>query len=139
MPFQQGNQEHKKRRRVTGGGRKSNKHLEAIQTATEIIKATLETDIHRLARHYAARTRKSDKVLIHAIDKLMPDEHASPDRAVNIQFVQYNHHPAQLPAEGVSVAVLESNGNGQAGRISLASPERQGQNGIKFSDFEDVP
>lgn len=73
----------------------------------------------------------------HAIDKLIPDEQTEAQRAISINFVQYNN-TVQLRPEAVPAAVLAGNGSGQAGGVSVAPASWQRQDGAELHDFEDV-
>lgn len=75
----------------------------------------------------------------HFVDKILPNETFDTQRPLVINFVKFDH-TVQLQAAGVSATVLAGNGKGhQAIGQGVASPERQGQDGLKFLDFEDVP
>jgi hypothetical protein len=61
---------------------------------------------------------------------------------VQVQIINYhaNNDSAQLHAQGVPAAVLEGNGKrDQAGGEGVAEKKREGQNGLKFHNFSDVP
>lgn len=74
----------------------------------------------------------------HFVDKLLPDEQIKSAQPLQITFVQFNN-TVQLSPKGLPTPVLESNGNGdQASGQGVAQAERQGQDGLKFRDFEDV-
>jgi hypothetical protein len=115
--------------RRPGAGRKT-------KSAQDLIRETLEKNAQPLIEHYIKRSRKSDKVLIHAIDKIAPDEQVqTPTIAIT-----FSHYSLQLHAESVPSTVLDSHANGhQAGDQGMAPAERQGQDRLKFLDFKDVP
>ena len=81
----------------------------------------------------------------HAIDKLLPDEQPATIQptAVSFQFVQFtsNNNTLQLPAAPVSAPVLVGDDRRQEepGREGMTSEERQGQDGLKFHSFTNVP
>jgi hypothetical protein len=141
MPFQPGN---KYGGPKPNSGRPRKKEIEAKQTAAEVVRRVLELNAERISTRYVERIlgEAGDKVLTHAIDKLLPDEQPQFQAPIfNITFATYQHHnSSQLQAQDISATVLASDGqDGEAGRKSLAPPQRQGQDGLKFHDFSDVP
>jgi len=76
----------------------------------------------------------------HFVDKLLPDEKHEPQPSTfNIAFVRFDN-TVQVQATRVSTAILADDAERQeAGRPGVASPSGQGQNGIEFHDFKDVP
>ena len=123
--------------RKKGAGRPRKSVSDAKRQAAELVRSVLNKNAGELAKHYIRTAKQSDRVICHAIDKLMPDEQNETNAAISINFVQYNN-TVQLSAEGVSTAVLASNGEQKASGAGVASAGGQGQNGIKFHDFEDV-
>ena len=124
-----------------GAGRPKGGTLPAKKEAAQLLREILDANAVRLGNRYITRAlgKAGDRVLTHAIDKLLPDEQTDQTRPIQIQFVQYNNS-VQLHAEGVSATVLASNGNGhKASMPGVASEIGEGQGGIKFHDFEDVP
>ena len=128
-----------------GAGRPSKSELIIRKTAAEKVKQILERKASILAKHYLTRAlgEQGDRVLCHAIDKLLPpvkndSTDQSPRPAV---FVQFNNYPSQLPTQTVSATVLADDGNGQDKECGdgVASKIGQGQDGLKFLDFKDVP
>jgi hypothetical protein len=159
MPFQKG---HSYGGAKPGAGRKPKKELEIKQAAAEIAKGFIEKNIKPVLDNYLRlangwlETRYSENgteydtfvydgpTTRHFVDKVLPnvEKQAPLGTVINVNFVQFqnNQHPAQLQAKDVSAAVLAIDGNGhQASGQGVASQERQGQNGLKFHDFQDVP
>lgn len=127
--------------RKPGAGRKPKAVVEAEKTARQLVRDCLEKNAEELAGHYMRRAfgKNADRVLCHAIDKILPDEQVNIPPAITINFVRFDN-TVQLHAAPVSSPVLAGNGRGhQAGDQGLASSERQGQDGLKFLDFKDVP
>jgi hypothetical protein len=141
MPFEVGNQDHAKRQ-VRRGGRP----LKAKREAAQIVKDILSANAEKLSRQYIKRAldKYGDRVLCHAIDKLLPDDRnatAQPTAIIH-QFIQFgtgDPNTIQLSAEGVSAPVLVGDGGGQEeGGEVLASEVGQGQNGLEFHSFTHV-
>jgi len=59
---------------------------------------------------------------------------------VQINFINFNNHPASIYSEKVSASILESNGSGEekSGQ-GMASESREGQDRPQFCNFKDVP
>ena len=131
------------------GHRRKRAVVEAEKAAAAVVREIVEANAARLANRYVVRAlgKNGDKVLVHAVDKLLPDEQTQFARPVQFNFVTFTGngaraggHTVQLQAEDVSSAVLAGNGNGhEKSREGMAQAERQGQNGFKFHDFKDVP
>ncbi len=118
--------------------------------ASQLVKMVIEANATKLANQYIKRAldKYGDRVLCHAIDKLLPD-----DRNVTIQptaiihqFIQFGANPdnsntIQLSAEGLSNPVLggDDTGTQEKGSDDMASQVRQGQDSIKFRSFANVP
>lgn len=122
-----------------GAGRPS----KGKKAAAQIVREIIEGNAQRLATQYIKRAldKYGDRVLCHAIDKLLPDNQVAAPPAIIHQFIQFssNQNTLQLPAEAVSAPVLVSDERGQdTGSEGVASEERQGQNGLEFHSFTNV-
>jgi hypothetical protein len=114
--------------------------------ASAIVKMVIEDNAKKLATQYIKRAldKYGDRVLCHAIDKLLPDDHnvAIQPTAIIHQFIQFapgNQNPVQLSAEAVSAPVLVGDGRGEETSSEvLASEERQGQDRLEFHSFTNV-
>ncbi len=144
MAFQVGNNENEKRM-VRTGGRPAKTKIAAMQ----LVKDILEANATKLANQYIKRAldKYGDRVLCHAIDKLLPDDRNATIQPTAIihQFIQFgasapnNQNTLQLPAEGVSAPLLVGDGRGQEeGSAGVASEKRQGQDGLEFHSFTHV-
>ncbi len=142
MQFQKGHKLAKGGARP-GAGRPS----KGKKAASQLVKEILEANATKLATQYIKRAldKYGDRVLCHAIDKLLPDDNhvTAQPIAINYQFVQFTSHknPAQLYTEELSGAVLV--GDDRAGQEEsghdLASPVGERQNGVEFCSFSNVP
>jgi len=141
MPFEVGNQDHAKRL-VRRGGRP----LKAKREAAQIVKDILQANAQKLSRQYIKRAldKYGDRVLCHAIDKLLPDDHATTQPTTIIhQFIQFGAsdpntiqlHPEELPSP---VLGSDDSGAQEAGGNDMASEVRQGQDGVEFRSFANV-
>jgi hypothetical protein len=140
MPFEKGHKFATGGKRE-GAGRPSGKELKEIKSAADKARAKLEASAGAIMGCYVglASSGNDPATTRHAVDKLLPDEKFNPlGAAINIQFVQYQH-PVQLPAEGLPITILASDADQEAGLPSVAPQVGQGQGGIKFHDFQDVP
>src|SRR6476659_1767515 len=139
MQFQPGHKLAKGGKRP-GAGRPS----KGKKAAAQIVREIIEGNAQRLATQYIKRAldKYGDRVLCHAIDKLLPDDQVAAPPAIIHQFIQFSSHnnSAQLSAEGLSGAVLV--GDDRAGQETsgndLASPFRKRQDGIEFRSFTNV-
>ena len=128
-----------------GAGRPSKSELIIRKTAAEKVKQILERKASILAKHYLTRAlgEQGDRVLCHAIDKLLPPvKNEQPDQSPrSAVFIQFNSNTSQLPSTTVSTTVLADDGNGQDKECSdgMAPKIGQRQDGLKFLDFKDVP
>lgn len=124
-------------------GRKTKEEVDAKRRAAELFERCLTSEAERLGAHFVRRAYKSDRVLIKAADILLPDEQEQQPTAVIHQFIQFsnNQNTLQLPTEELSGAVLGSDDSAaqEAGSDDLAPEKRQGQNGIEFRSFANVP
>jgi uncharacterized protein HemY len=74
--------------------------------ASQLVKMVIEANATKLANQYIKRAldKYGDRVLCHAIDKLLPDDRNGTIQPTAIihQFIQFtnNQNPAQLSAEG---------------------------------------
>lgn len=124
-----------------GAGRPS----KGKKAASQIVREIIEGNAQRLATQYIKRAldKYGDRVLCHAIDKLLPDEQiaAQPTTIIH-QFIKFTSHndSAQLPTEGLSSAILVSNDRTglETGGNDLASPQRQRQDSVEFRSFANV-
>ncbi len=124
-----------------GAGRPS----KGKKAASQLVKEILEANATKLATQYIKRAldKYGDRVLCHAIDKLLPDEdHVTTQPTIITQFVQFSSHnnSAQLSAEGLSGAVLvgDDRTTQETGGNDLASPQWQGFDGVEFRSFANV-
>ena len=75
--------------------------------------------------------KNADRVLCHAIDKLLPDEQLIQIPSLSVNF---NHYSVQLHATGVSSAVLGGNGQGsQAGDEGVAWRSGKDKTDLNFT------
>lgn len=111
-------------------------------TAAQIVQRVLNANAGKLSQRFIERSlgEDGDRVLIKAIDKLLPDEkNHEPSVTLNLNFVRFDN-TVQVYAPQVSAPVLAGDAiREEPSRTSLASPGGQGQNGLKFHDFKDVP
>ena len=137
--FQKGNKLAKGGRRE-GAGRPSKEKLTLLQ-ALEIEE---ERRAARLAYRYYEMAEEDPATMRHVVDGKRPRnaEQQQPGTIIH-QFIQFSSHnnSAQLPAEGLSGAVLVGDDRAalEAGSDDLAPAERQGQDGIEFRSFANVP
>jgi len=124
-----------------GAGRPS----KGQKAASLIVKEIIESNAKKLATQYIKRAldKYGDRVLCHAIDKLLPDEdHVTAQPTIITQFVQFTSHnnPAQLSAEGLSSAVLVGDDRTaqEAGSDDLAPAQRQRFDSVEFRSFANV-
>src|SRR6476660_5680776 len=85
------------------------------QAASEIVRLILESNAKRLATQYIKRAldKYGDRVLCHAIDKLLPEDQVAAPTSLTYQFIQFNNsHTAQLSPEGLSGAILVGDDRG---------------------------
>lgn len=139
MKFEPGNRLAKGGKRP-GAGRKPRVAVEADKSAAVRVREILDRDAEKLAVRYVSRAlgKRGDKVLTHAIDKLLPDEQASQIPSLTVNFNHY-HNSVSLHAQGLPGAVLGGNGKGRKKSAEgVASEVGQGQNGLEFHHFEDV-
>lgn len=113
------------------------------QTAAELVRTIIEGNAKKLSDQYIERALGkfgSDRVLCHAIDKLLPNEQTSVQTpSITINYIRFDN-TVELQAKELPVTVLASDAiREESGRPSLASPGGQGQNGVKFHNFKDVP
>ncbi len=147
MPFQPGNKLAHQRKKLSGGP-KPRAEREKDETAAQILRREIEANVRLIARRYVKQTFKNDRVLCHAIDKLLPDDHVTTQPiAINYQFVQFganapsHKNSAQLSAEELSGAILvgdDRTGQEESGH-DLASPFGERQNSVEFCSFANVP
>jgi len=123
-----------------GAGRPSAKELRETIKACDKARRRLEENVDKIMGSYLRFVHDDPATARHAVDKILPDEQFQPIiDAPSIHFIQFNHNPTQLSAEGLSGAVLVSNGNGHQERgEGVASEERQGQNRPEFHSFAHV-
>ncbi len=123
-----------------GAGRPS----KGKKAASQLVKEIIEANATKLATQYIKRAldKYGDRVLCHAIDKLLPDDNATAQPiAINYQFVQFTSHKnsAQLSAEGLSSPVLVSDERGQEeGGEGMASEIGKRHDGLEFHSFTHV-
>jgi hypothetical protein len=137
MPFEKGHKLAPGGRRE-GAGRPT-KDAEAIKEA--FIKKYWEK-VGKKHEELLVKYFNSDDAPRDVIKKIIPDakdpEQTAPTFITN--FIQFNNNPLQLPAEDLPTAILVGNGKGDKESCeSVASEIRQGQNGLKFHNFTDVP
>lgn len=95
-----------------GAGRPKKGTLPAKKAAAQIVREIIESSAQKLSKHYVSRAlgKYGDRVLCHAIDKLLPeikaDEHSRP---IAIQIIH------EAPAIAVN-----GNGNGHHAEINGA-------------------
>lgn len=115
--------------------------------ASQLVKMVIEANATKLANQYIKRAldKYGDRVLCHAIDKLLPDDHATIQPTTIIhQFIQFGAsdpntiqlHPEELPSP---VLGSDDSGAQEAGGNDLASEVRQGQDSVEFRSFANVP
>lgn len=158
MPFQKGHKLAKGGKRE-GAGRPKARDIEVREEAAKVARRYIEAHVDPVLQNYLKLakgwqetrfTLSGDSYEIfkydgqttrHFIDKILPDEQRTIPGPAVIQFVQFNNsNSVQLPAEGLPVTVLDQDGAGvQAGGDDLASQIRQGQNGIEFCNYANVP
>lgn len=141
MPFEPGNQL-ATTRRAKRGGRPSRKQIVEQLTAAQRARARLEGAVDKVMDRYEslAISGEDPATTRHFVDKLLPDDkQTNQPGALTINFVRFDYNPSQLSATDISGAILAGDGNGnkESGK-SLAQAIGQGQNGLKFHNFEDV-
>jgi ribosomal protein L13 len=103
--------------RKEGSGRPKKEITDAKKRAADAFRRILEKSSVEIANHYVKRTKKSDQVLCHAVDKLLPKEQEQPSgSATYIQFVFGSEQPRNSDA-GLSEKELNGNLNGRAIRL----------------------
>ena len=138
-----------------GAGRKSKQSLEVKKEAAIVAREYIEENLKPILETYlglAAGTvvKKYDDegkevelelhvdppTTRHAVDKIFPTDHAVQAQTINVAFIGYNQHPAQLHSKELSAPVLaiDDDRNKEVGE-SVASQEREGQVGPKFHNF----
>ncbi len=116
--------------------------------ASQLVKMVIEANATKLANQYIKRAldKYGDRVLCHAIDKLLPNDNvtAQPTTIIH-QFIQFGApsdsdsiqlHPEELPSP---VLGGDDTGAKEAGGNDMASEKRQGQDSIEFSSFAVLP
>lgn len=105
------------------GHRRTRRVVEEQKQAAQLLKEILAANAARLGNRYIARAlgKAGDRVLTHAIDKLLPDEHDKTPQQGNtvIQFIFGNERreiDVGLPQE-------EQRGNLNGGSIRLIGDE----------------
>jgi len=136
MPFEPGN-ELEKLRKVRRGGPRTQAEIKREELEQKAFIAAALKDGKAKGEHYSRRVFENDQVLLDYRRWLTDDGEESQHRPISINFVQYNN-TVQLSAEGVSTAVLASNGEQKASGAGVASQSGQRQDRIEFHDFEDV-
>lgn len=137
MPFQPGNQL-AKRRTVRRGGRPPEEVLDAWEKARQRLRRRMAADADGSYAIYKKWQKVDPATSRHAVSTILGDEEINQSQSISINFVQYNN-TVQLRPEDIPAAVLAGNGQGHQASVSgVASPQRQGQDGIKFHNFEDV-
>jgi hypothetical protein len=90
MQFEPGNQRGRGGRRP-GAGRKKKSEVLAKQTAAAVVQKVIEANAGKLAQLYVERAlgEDGDRVLCHAIDKLLPEIEPAPppERPLAVQIV----------------------------------------------------
>jgi hypothetical protein len=137
--FQKGNKLAKGGARP-GSGRPSAEKLTLLQ-ALEIEE---QKRAARLAKRYYEMAEQDPATMRHVVDGKRPRNAAEQQpTAIIHQFIQFsnNQNTLQLPTEELSGAVLGSDDSAaqEAGSDDLAPEKRQGQNGIEFRSFANVP
>ena len=105
----------------------------------------LHKDADVLYDTYIKWSKVDAATIRHAIDKLLPDEQPATIQptAVSFQFVQFTSHnnTLQLPSTPVPATVLVGDDGRQEepGREGMASEIGEGQDGLKFHSFTNVP
>jgi len=139
MQFQPGHKLAKGGKRP-GAGRPS----KGKKAAAQIVREIIEGNAQRLATQYIKRAldKYGDRVLCHAIDKLLPDNQVAVPPAIIHQFIQFTSHnnSAQLSPEGLSGAVLvgDDRAGQEASSNDLAQEIGKRSNGIEFRSFTNV-
>ncbi len=127
-----------------GAGRPS----KGKKAASQLVKEIIEANATKLATQYIKRAldKYGDRVLCHAIDKLLPDDNVTAQpTAITYQFIRFGANAAdqnssQLSTEGLSGAVLvgdDRTGQEESGH-DLASPFGERQNSVEFCNFSNV-
>ncbi len=144
--FQPGNKAAKGGKRE-GAGRKSAKELRALLKAVNKAEARLVDTVSLIEGRYVhmAVDGKHERTTIHAMENYVkPVSHDTQPTAIIHQFIQFgasDSNTIQLPTEELSSPVLGSDDTAaqEAGGDDLAPAQRQGQNGIEFRSFANVP
>ncbi|MES2367340.1 MAG: hypothetical protein V4563_15800 [Pseudomonadota bacterium] len=144
--FQPGNKAAKGGKRE-GAGRKSAKELRALLKAVNKAEARLVDSVSLIEGRYVlnAVDGKHERTTIHAMENYVkPVTHDIQPTAIIHQFIQFgasDPNTVQLSAEELSSPVLGGDDTAaqEAGGNDMASAERQGQNGIEFRSFANVP
>ncbi len=145
--FEPGNK-HAKGGKREGAGRKSAKELREILKAVNKAQARLVDSVAQIEGRYVlmAVDGKHERTTIHAMENYVkPVSHEQQPTAIIHQFIQFgatnNPDPIQLSAEGLSSPVLGSDDTAaqEEGGDDLAPAQRQGQDGIEFRSFANVP
>ena len=144
MRFEPGNKYAKGGKRE-GAGRPTNDEAEERITLLEALEREEQKRAARLAKRYYEMAEEDPATMRHVVDGKRPrNADQQQPTAVIHQFIQFNSNhsnPLQLPAEELSGAVLGSDDTAaqETGSDDLAPAQRQGQNGIEFRSFANVP
>jgi hypothetical protein len=127
-----------------GAGRPTNDEAEERLTLLEALEREEQKRAARLAKRYYEMAEEDPATMRHVVDGKRPRNAAEQQpTAVIHQFIQFsnNQNTLQLSAEELSGAVLGSDDSAaqEAGSADLAPEKRQGQNGIEFRSFANVP
>lgn len=106
-----------------GAGRPRKSITDAKQQAAAVVRRILEKNAGALATHYVKRTKKSDHVLCHAIDKLVPTEKVT-DASGNT-FIQFQFGTESDLSVGLQEEGQQRNINGRA--IYIVGDESAGK------------
>ncbi len=111
-------------------------------TLLQALEREEERQALKLAKRYYQMAHEDPATMRHVVDGKRVKNGEQQPTAIIHQFIQFtnNQNPIQLPAEGVSTPVLVSDGRGEEeGGQGMASEERQGQDGLEFHTFANVP
>jgi hypothetical protein len=125
-------------------GRPTKDEQEERLTLLEALEREEQKRAARLAKRYYEMAEEDPATMRHVVDGKRPRnaEQQQPTAVIH-QFIQFsnNQNTLQLPAEELSGAVLGSDDSAaqETGSDDLAPEKRQGQNGIEFRSFANVP
>jgi len=141
MQFQKGHKLAKGGARENAGRPTNDEKLELI-TLAQAIEREGQKRAARLAYRYYEMAEEDPATMRHVVDGTRLKNGEQQSISTTYQFIQFNNQNSlQLPAEGLPSPILVSDDERaqEAGGNDLASSQRQGQNGVEFCHFSNVP